>query len=157
MTTHFSFTTQLAKGEEAERFLDSCFTDRFEIRPVSRTGQRRGIDRIFKNEDTGKEERVEYKTDWRAHETHNAFIETVSVDTEQIRGWAWTTQADVIFYYVPVEELVYVLQPSVIRELLPRWEACYRTGKARNQTYFTHGILVPLDELEQCAREVISL
>lgn len=153
----FDFAQQLAKGEAAERLLDEYFADRFEILPVTREGQRKGIDRVFIDRQTHTHESVEYKTDWRAQNTGNAFIETVSVDSQEKRGWAYTTQADLVFYYVPGEELVYVLQPVVIRERLPKWQQRYRAAKARNEGYYTHGVLVPLDELERCAREVISL
>lgn len=153
----FSFREQLAKGEEAERFLDGYFDDRFKVLPVTREGQRKGIDRVFIDRQTHEHARVEYKTDWRAQATRNAFIETVSVDSQEKRGWAYTTQADLVFYYVPGEELVYVLQPAVIRQCLPAWQQRYRAAKARNEGYYTHGVLVPLHELERCAKEVISL
>jgi len=152
----YDFNKQLSDGEAGERYLDDYFNTRFEISKVNREGQRRGIDRVFKCRETGKTETIEYKTDKKAQYTHNAFIETVSVDTDRRKGWAYTCTADLIFYYVPGDGLVYVLEPTVIRRLLPLWAERYPTRKVRNNTYYTHGICVPLRELEACAREVIS-
>lgn len=153
---NYDFNKQLADGEAGEAYLDSYFSTRFDIEVVGRDGQRRGIDRVFRCRETGKCETVEYKTDKKAQYTHNAFIETISVDTEGRRGWAYTCTADLIFYYIPGDGIVYVLEPVTVRRLLADWVARYPTRKVKNSTYHTHGVCVPLCELEACAREVIS-
>jgi hypothetical protein len=38
-----------------------------------------------------------------------------------------------------------------LRQELPRWQATYRTTSAANDGYRTHGVLVPLHELERIA------
>lgn len=156
MTT-YDFNKQLSKGEDGEQRLDEYFSVKFDIQQVSRDGQRRGIDRVFQCRETGKTETIEYKTDLKARYTHNAFIETVSVDTNKTRGWAFTTKADKVFYYVPGDELVYVLEPATVRELLDNWQKRYPVRAAQNKNYKTFGVCVPLSELEICAIEVISL
>lgn len=153
----YKFDKQLSQGECGEQILDEYFNGRFEIQIVDRGGQRCGIDRVFKCRETGKTETVEYKTDSKARYTHNAFIETVSVDTSKTPGWAYTTKADKVFYYIPGDELVYVLDPLVLRRLLPRWQKQYPIRAAKNETYKTFGVCVPLAELEACAIEVVSM
>lgn len=153
----YDFDRQLSKGEAAERLLDDYFGAIFEIERVSRSDQRRGIDRIFTRRDDGSRETVEYKTDWWAERSGNAFVETVSVDIESKPGWVHTCQADRLFYYVPGYELVYVFRPSDLRSHITTWQRVFPTRKAQNDGYATHGVLVPLSEFERCALEVVSL
>lgn len=157
--TVFNFDRQHLKGLKAEHHLDDCFADRFEIHQVSRNDQRRGRDRVFIDRETGERKTVEYKTDWRTQDTHNVFVETVSVDSARKPGWAYTCTADLIFYYVPGEgeELVYVIEPDVIRAHLDDWKARYPTRFAWNEGYRTWGICVRQAEFERVAREVVSL
>ena len=77
----YKFQEQLAIGEENEMKLDSFLAKWFDIERVSQEGQRQGIDRLFTRRDNKVIYRVEYKTDFTASRTGNAFIETVSVDT----------------------------------------------------------------------------
>ncbi|HEY8768742.1 MAG TPA: hypothetical protein VIP09_16035 [Dehalococcoidia bacterium] len=155
----FDFRSQLSKGEAAERLLDEYFSDRYRIFPVDRAAQRSGRDRLFFERDSGERTFVEYKTDWRAQETGNVFVETVSVDTENKAGWAHTCTADLLFYYVPGRgyEVVYVIEPALLRAELERWSHLYPTRAVQNEGYKTHGLLVPLAEFERLAREVVSL
>jgi hypothetical protein len=156
MTT-YSFVTQKAIGETGEQALDERFASDYHIRPATLTEQVQGIDRVYTNRHTGDVTRVEYKTDHKAAETGNAFIETVSVDAAGKQGWAYTSQADYIFYYVPPLGRVYVVRLAVIRRELPRWEGLYSHAQARNDGYLTHGILVPLDEFSACAEAVMKI
>jgi len=153
----FNFKKQLSKGQDKEKYLDAFFSPRFDITEASANEQRRGIDRHFKNKETGARFSVEYKTDWRAAETHNAFIETVSVDTQNKAGWAYTCSADKLLYYIPRDELVYVISLRKLRERLPKWEKQYRALPVKNDGYNTIGLLVPLRELEAIAESVINL
>jgi len=76
----YTFDAQKARGDAGEAFLDQVFAADYEIRPATRAEQRRGIDRIFVHRQTGRRLAVEYKTDYKAAHTGNAFVETVSVD-----------------------------------------------------------------------------
>lgn len=153
----YNFDVQLAHGESGERFLDKFFSDKFEIHPATRHQQRQGIDRIFKNKKTGKILKVEYKTDYLAHRTGNAFIETVSVDSKGKKGWIYTSQADYLIYYVVIDLLIYVITFEALRKLFPNWIKKYPSRKSPNKGYFTHGILVPLTEFEKYSEAVISI
>ena len=154
----FDFREQLGIGEKYEKQLDAYFSHWAAICHATRRQQRAGIDRVFVAPG-GNEVRVEYKTDLRASQTGNAFIETVSVSNASTRkpGWAYTSQADVIIYYIPGDLLAYVLRPSAIRNQLERWSQKYREVAVQNHGYATRGLLVPLAELEEIAEEVISL
>ena len=156
MTVH-DFARQKARGATGELFLDRVFVESYRIRRATEREQRRGIDRVFTNRETGRETRVEYKTDYRAAETHNAFVETVSVDSDGKQGWAYTSEADYLVYYVPGDGLVYVLALETLREQLPRWAEAYPHSVALNDGYNTHGVLVPLDEFEEHAAAVLSV
>lgn len=152
----YNFDAQKARGDAGEAFLDCWFADTYNIRPATREEQRRGIDRIFRHRQTAERLAVEYKTDYKAARTGNAFVETVSVDTAGKTGWAYSSEADYLIYYVPGDELIYVLTLETVRRELPRWVQEYPPRAARNEGYATHGVLVPLDEFEKYAEAVIS-
>lgn len=151
----YEMTKQLRRGEAAERLLDQHFTDRFSITPATRDQQREGIDRIFVARDTSKEYTVEYKTDWTAGRTNNAFIETISVDTMDVPGWAYTSQADWLAYYVPDKQQVYLARFAELRTHLDEWIETYGPAKAiPNDGYYTWGVPVPLSAFEICCAKV---
>lgn len=152
----YAFKTQLSKGEAAEAELCAHFEEWFTIKRVSMAEQRAGIDRIFHPKDGGPTLKVEIKTDWTASKTGNAFIETVSVDTTGKKGWAYTSQADVLLYYLPDDMLIYWIAFTTLRKHLQRWSK-YKTRKIPNRGYFTIGLLVPLAEFEEHSEHVINL
>lgn len=154
--TVYDFKRQLANGERGEAFLDAFFARVYDITPATAAEQRQGIDRHFVNRTTGAKLTVEYKTDTRAARTNNAFIETVSVDRVGKSGWAYTSQADWLAYFVPGQELVYLIHFSDLRQRLPKWATRYPVREALNAGYKTLGLLVPLVELKRCARAVFS-
>jgi len=153
----YSFDAQKARGSSGEQFLDHWFVAEYEVRQATQQEQRRGIDRVFTHRQTGRCYAVEYKTDYKAAEPGNAFIETVSVDTAGKSGWAYSSEADLLIYYIPGDGLIYVLALQALRRELPRWVQEYRPGAAQNEGYATHGVLVPLDEFERIAEVVISV
>lgn len=153
----YSFRTQLVNGAQGEARLDAWFGHWFTIRHATMEEQHRGIDRIFTRHDNGKCYAVEYKTDSRASSTGNAFVETVSVDTVGKPGWAYSSEADYLLYYVPVSEVIYIIPMVNLRQRLPQWQRQYQARKIPNQGYCTHGLLVPLDEFERIAQRVDSL
>jgi hypothetical protein len=160
MTTHpppYNFADQLSHGERGETFLDRYFSRWFRIQPSTPEEQRLGIDRHFHHLKSHDEFTVEYKTDSTAARTGNAFIETVSVDSDQKAGWAFTSQADRLLYYVPGKRVVYILKMTAIRARLPFWLATYALREVPNNGYHTHGLLVPLAELERCAERVMAV
>lgn len=152
----YDFNRQLADGEVGEAFLDDFFRSRgHTIRLATREEQRQGVDRFITAPD-GREMKVEYKTDHLAARTGNAFVETVSVDTAGKPGWALTTQADYVVYYVPPLFIV-VLPIMSLRWALPGWMREYPSRRAANDGYQTHGLLVPLDVLREYAVQIFYL
>jgi hypothetical protein len=153
----YTFDAQKARGDAGESFLDQVFAADYEIRPATRTEQRQGIDRIFTRRQTGRRLAVEYKTDYKAAHTGNAFVETVSVDTAGKAGWAYSSHADYLIYYVPGDEVIYVIALEALRRELPRWVRAYPHRAAQNESYTTHGVLVPLHEFEIHAEVVLNV
>lgn len=151
----YDMQEQLSKGEAAELLLDNHFAARFLIQPATRAQQRQGIDRIFTLRTTQKSYPIEYKTDWTAGRTGNAFIETISVDTMNVLGWVYTSQAEWLLYYVPTKKIIYIIRFASMRDRLDAWIDRYGPEKAiPNDGYFTRGIVVPLMEFEHCASKV---
>jgi hypothetical protein len=147
---YYDFDEQLRKGEEGERALRDYFAEvGATTRPATRAEQRAGIDFLLLTP-TGRES-VEVKTDETAGHTHNAFIETISVDATARSGWAYTCTADWLAYYVPTDGVAYLIKPARLRTRLPRWLRTYPTRTALNAGYCTHGVVVPLVELERVA------
>ncbi|MCL6447845.1 MAG: hypothetical protein K6U04_06780 [Armatimonadetes bacterium] len=151
-----NFDDQFRRGQDGEKFLDEFFAGKFHIYPATRRQQRQGIDRVFVNRETGETLKIEYKSDYAAHRTGNAFLETVSVDTIGKKGWIYTSRADYLIYYVVDDLLIYAIKFDTLRRLFPAWLKKYRRGKAVNEGYTTHGLLVPLTEFEKHAEAVIS-
>lgn len=119
---------------------------------ANRAEQRRGID--FWMAICGEDVSVEVKTDMLAGRTGNAFIETRVADK---LGWAQKCRANVIFYWVPLDEDIIVLEPDLLRGHLEKWKTVYRTRVVQNTDYDAEGILVPLSALHRVAREVIHV
>ena len=154
--TPYNFNDQLAHGEQGEAFLDRFFAQWFHVTPATPEEQRQGIDRHFSHLKSHEHFTVECKTDSTAARTGNAFIETISVDTEQKAGWAFTSQANRLLYYVPGKHVVFILEMTAIRARLPFWLQAYEVRQVPNNGYHTHGLLVPLEELERCAARVMD-
>lgn len=154
----YDFAAQLAIGQAAELLLDEELRKRgFTVRPATREEQRLGIDRWANRPPMTQTYAIEYKEDRRAHQTGNAFVEILSVDTVGRLGWAYTSTAHYLLYYIAVDELVYVLKMTSIRETVEMWERQYRTVKVQNDGYCTHGVLVPLWEFEALADAIWDL
>lgn len=156
MTVH-KFNAKLKQGEAVERELDDYFVTEYEIEHATREEQRRGIDRYFTHRATGERRAVDYKADWRAHQTGNAFIETVSVDTVAKAGWAVASESEVILYYLPQTRVLYVVFLAQLRRWLPLWMELFPAAKAQNEGYSTHGVLIPISELEDIAESVVEV
>lgn len=153
----YQFNTQLTDGAAGEARLDAYFAKWFTIRPATAEDQRSGIDRHFTRRRDRQQFTVEYKTDHTAGRTGNAFVETISVDTQNKPGWAITSQAQVLIYYVPTSGAIYIIDTPRLRQALPIWQQRYPQRAIPNQGYHTHGILVPLLEFEKIAGQVLPI
>lgn len=156
MTT-YDFHEQLKVGKQGEEFLDQYFGATYTITPATDEEQRMEIDRHFAPKNGSPPFTVEYKTDPKASKTHNAFIETISVDTRGKLGWIAMSAANYLIYYVTGDEIIYVLRFADLRRRLPYWAIRYPVRAVRNNGYQTWGIVVPLHELEQLACYVYSV
>lgn len=151
----YRFDTQLAQGEAGEAHLDQIFHRWYNIQPATAGQQRQGIDRWYTRISDQETFPVEYKTDHTAGRTGNAFVETISVDTTQKPGWAYSSQATYLIYFVPNPETIYVLRMADIRAQITDWVKQYPARQIPNRGYHTVGILVPLDEFERIAVAVM--
>ena len=157
------FQRDLARGQEIERQLDEYLEPEYKIRPATRDEQRRGIDRFLTHRDTGETFAIDYKADFWAARTGRAFIETTSVDPgESINGqhkagWALTSHADFIFYFVVGKRRLYVLSLAEIRAALPHWRLVCEPMRISNDGYQTEGLLVELRDLERIAESVVEV
>ena len=154
-----SFNEKLEQGKAGEKALDGYFSEYFLIaeppnNDIGTWADRRGIDRTFTHRGTHITVSVQYKTDWKAAKTGNAFIETVSVDRDGVRGWAYTCLAQRIYYFVPPRNEIYQLDTTTLKRHLPEWENRYTTGNSINATYTTKGLKVPLYILSGVATEI---
>lgn len=162
------FSDQLKRGKRGEAFLDRYFSLWYQVEAVSLQEEKmRGYDRIFRNlypnfEYLAKAPtrlmRVEYKTDYRVAQTGNVFIETVSVDTKNKKGWIYTSQAHLLVYFIPPLYRIYCCPMKGVREaFLSDWQRRYATGGAVNADYTTNGVLVPLPVFAAIAKRTIQL
>lgn len=152
-----SFKEQLAVGQKSEHFIATLFTSAFKVEFAGMAQQRQGIDFIFTDRVSGAVRLVELKTDWTAAKTGNAFIETVSVDVDSKLGWVYTSRADWLLYYVPGLDMLYRINFDELRDELPNWLKWHPVRKIPNQGYNTHGLLVPLVELERIAADIVDV
>lgn len=162
VTTTFDFETQLKQGFEGEAELVAHLTAQgWHCIKATIAQEKTGIDYICKHKKTGVTRTIEIKSDSRASHTQNAFIETVSVKKGKNiikQGWAYTCQANYLFYYLPQDLIAYAFKVSHLRLHLDEWlRKNYRLVSVPNRGYVTQGILVPLWELEKNATQIINI
>lgn len=141
----YDFERQRELGAIGESIIRGVFAQQFNIQRSVALEQRQGIDFWFSY--GAFDLAVEVKTDFTAAHTRNAFIEVTSVDVDGKPGWAHTSRADFLLYYVPPDRVVYVVAMREIRHRLPAWRKKYESRRVQNDGYQTEGILVPLDQL----------
>lgn len=156
--TH-KFKEKLAEGEVGEQLLDAFLRkEGFWVTPATHEEQlKKKIDRHLRHKITGDCFTVDYKLDKQADRTGNAFIETVSIDTAGIAGWAVQSEADRIYYFLEQSRLLYMIKTEAIHENLSIWSHLFPTRSATNEGYKTHGILVPLIELAFISLQVVKI
>jgi hypothetical protein len=144
---NYKFKDKLDEGMGFELELDKIFSHEFDIKSVDISKQRLGIDRYFTRKSNGASFTVEYKSDSTAASTGNVFIEIVSVDTTNRPGWAKSSQADILIYYIPPAQKIIITRMEVVKKSVPIWENTYKQQPVPNEGYKTIGILVPIGEL----------
>ncbi len=155
MKAPYNFKSQLRLGQDGEEILDNFFYQWYsEIRFASASEENRGIDRIFFNGQDRKT--VQYKTDFRAKETGNAYVETISRSDKVVGGWAYTSEAQWLIYFVYPSE-IYCISMDRLRKDLPRLERICRTVTVPNQGYFGAGLIVPLEFLRGISKAILEV
>lgn len=139
------FKDKLDEGEKYERELDRYYSKWFKIESVNLATQKMGIDRIFINKSDDTRWTIEYKSDTKASTTGNAFVETISVNTTKKPGWAYSSCAQLLLYYLPLDGKVIRLTMYAVKNLITEWIKKYPVKPSQNEDYQTLGICVPLD------------
>jgi hypothetical protein len=154
--TH-TFAAQLAEGQEGEAIIDRWLAARYsDIEPAVMKDQRRGIDRWATDTD-GQRVGIEIKSDGQGHRTGNVFVETISVDRTGKPGWAFTSQADVLIYWLRKNGTGWLLDPATVRAKVWHWTRAYPVKTASNRDYHSYGVLVPTTEFDAIATDTLTL
>ena len=139
----YNFTNKLKEGQQYEKDIFAHLKkDNWRVKIADREQQSQGIDCIISKENLTYA--IEIKSDTKASKTGNIFIETISVDTQNKKGWAYTTQSDFIFYYLPLDLIVYILNSKWVTNSVQSWEHRFPKRIINNQEYNTVGLLIPL-------------
>lgn len=140
----YEFEQQLEKGEQGERLLDRYFSRTLgvDVKPVSMEMQLLGIDRLWERPN-GKRLSVEYKTDSAAARTGNLFIEVLSNRERGKPGWALTSIAQAIIFYIPGKRKAYFTDTTALKRKLGSWENLISI-RIRNPNYTSEGLLLPV-------------
>jgi hypothetical protein len=141
------FEVKKAEGERYEKIIDRFYSRRFGVRieQVSMELQMLGIDRIVTDPGTGERWSLEIKTDFRASQTGNFFIEICTNDITGRKGWAWTSCAQELALFVPDMHTLYITEMRSIKKLLPNWLARFQTKTANNGNHSSKGAVVPIE------------
>jgi hypothetical protein len=139
---NYTWEPALLKGNKGEQVLDSFFSKYFKIiKPKTNL-----IDRIFVSKKAIFS--IEYKTDYKAAETNNLFIETVANINLSKLGWVYTSPAQIIVFYIPNTGLIMAVNTLKLRAKIPKWKSLYTLRECRNQNYNSRGILVPIKTIK---------
>jgi hypothetical protein len=161
-----NFKESYEKAEKYNIALDNYFSNRFTVIACeTRATQSLGVDRFLVSNKTGLRLSVEYKVDFRAGRSGNAFIETRQrfEDGRLVPGWGFSTCAQLIAYFVVGRAAVYLLDTLKMKRELPHYSKFFpKTDwvvnlKQDGTNYAAKGILVPLEILEKACLSVENL
>jgi hypothetical protein len=147
----YQFNGQAKQGKAAEQTIDTYLGQWFHVYPVGPQEQRHGIDRRLVGLKNGQKLSMEYKVDRTAGSSGNAFIEVGLPGNKA--GWARTSEADFLAYYVPGRSTLYLVRMSVVRGKLGEW-AGYGSARATSSGGQSVGLLVPLNVLGSVSEQV---
>jgi hypothetical protein len=147
----YNFNHQQVIGQKGEAILDEWLQSIYKVSDVSSIEkyQKIGIDRLLTLSD-GSIITVEYKFDVASERTGNLFFETISVDTKNIPGWGWSSQADYWIFLLPSLEIL-VIEPSNFRKLVWELRSTLKEKKIPNTNYNTWGVPVPIEKVKEMA------
>lgn len=151
--TEFTDKQQFKTGKEVEAYLDGYFSQRGWLIKQTTDHEERVLclgDRHYWL--AGAHYHIEYKSGIQTFYTGNVFLETISVDTLAKPGWVYTCRADFIFYATLLNGEILIMKPTKLRAEIEGLKTKFRqvrTCKGQNETYNTHGVLVPLAYAEK--------
>ncbi len=147
----YNFEDQVSIGKQGEDLLDQWLNSLYTVIDVSdiKQYQKRGIDRVLIRPDQSVVT-VEYKFDLASARTGNLFFETVSIDTRNIPGWGWSSEADYWIFLLPSKEVL-VIEPSKFRDLIWKSRFKFKEKKVSNSDYNTYGIPIPINKVKEIA------
>jgi hypothetical protein len=149
MTEIHNFNSSKAAGDEGELFLDRFFERRgYKVEHVTDQEQKRDkVDRRIINNKNGKVALSEYKTDDRAKQTGNIFVETFSNAEYGTPGWISASKAEWLVTLIP-DECVLIARLAVIRTCYATKWVGYQHKSIPNSVggniYHTIGVPVPM-------------
>lgn len=149
--TVYDFHQQLRQGQQGETTVhDWLRSQGWNLRPATMPEQKQGIDFWGSKPGRGAAS-FEVKTDTAAHRTLNAFVELQSNSKTGKLGWLFTCQADVLLYWIPKMDTLHWMNLTAIRTAYADWKELYPIKTVHNGTYYTTGLVVPLEVFETCA------
>ena len=154
------FNKSKKEGDKGEAILDKYFSQDNIILDVPFEMQKKGIDRVFYHKKHDFVESVEYKTDSRAADTGNFFIEIWSNKEAKKKGWVYTSKTDTFMFYIPSKDICYEVEACVLRAEIKADEKSYKVGSALNRIpndggfYRSEGLLVPVETIKRICDEV---
>lgn len=155
-------TAQYAQGKIVEAYLDIWFGYHgWDIKQTTDHEERVlciGDRHFSKGQEAYK---IEYKSGLQTYITGNIFLETVSVDTDNKKGWVYTSHATFIFYACLFNHKLLIFRPETLRAKIDFLKTKFPekpTGKGQNEGYQTWGVCVPLKyAIEHIADKVNDL
>lgn len=143
----YRFGEQYRVGQIGACMLDGYFSKLYRLLPATMAEEENGIDRVGFCD--GRQVFLEYKTDVKADQTGRAFIEVVAYahDEGQRPGWAYTSHADIIVYFLPFSNRLFLIRPHRLRSRMPYYEVQYPRFEVANTKWTTTGLLMPLEVL----------
>ena len=140
----YTFKEQHKKGTAAEQLIDEFISDKFhyKITPVSLELQLLGADRIWYTP-AGFRYLAEYKTD--TYTNGNMFIEVIQNQRTNSIGWAYSSVANYLVYYLINMDRLYILDMQEFKRKFEGWIEDTPRKAARSKAGTAYGIPFPLE------------
>lgn len=154
----YKFDESLEKGKKEELVLDKYFGQFYAIKSIPLELEKQyHYDRVF--ERNSIKTKVEYKSDFQAHETGNVFLELTSSVEKKTLGWIHTSKAEQLIYYIVKDSYVIVIDMVILRLHMAKYYEMYKVRQCTNvlnngSKYHSEGILVPISELLKIGKKM---
>jgi hypothetical protein len=147
----YDFQAQLNEGEKGfamfVEFLERDYP-KVQVQKAEMREDLAGVDAtlVFPRGEVWK---VQVKTDWKAAQTGNVFLETISDERRGAQGLLYKGNPTHLVIVIPDEQMCYIAEMPRVREIFQRewWKLPRRP--VENKTWVTLGICVPRNSFEQ--------